>query len=125
MIKISATRALTLMLLTAATTSISTSAVASNPCSADIEAFCPEVAPGGGRLSSCLGEEHIDQISEGCRKHLKRTLLRTQLFDVDDACLEAAQRLCFDAVLLGGDFEECLSERAAELPQDCRKDIDL
>jgi hypothetical protein len=104
--------------------SVCVHAAAPNPCTADIDRFCAGVAPGDGRLARCLGETHVDQISENCRKHLKRTLLRTQLFDVEDDCLDAAQRLCFDAVLLGGEFEDCMDERRDALPGACRGDIE-
>jgi Golgi apparatus protein 1 len=96
----------------------------SNPCSEDIARFCAEVDPGDGRLSSCLGEDHVDEISEACRSHLKQTFLRTQILDLDDDCLDAAQHQCFDAVLLGHDFENCLREGRQELSANCRKAVE-
>jgi hypothetical protein len=94
-----------------------------NPCSEDITGFCAEVPPGDGRLSSCLGEDHVDEISEACRSHLKQTFLRTQTFDLDDDCLDAVQHLCFDAVLLGQEFQDCVHEKRQTLPEACRKAI--
>lgn len=94
-----------------------------NPCSSDITEFCAEVLPGDGRLSSCLGEDHVDEISEACRSHLKQTFLRTQTLDLDDDCLDTVQHLCFDAVLLGQNFQDCVPEIRQTLPQACRKQI--
>ncbi|MGE5153497.1 MAG: cysteine rich repeat-containing protein [Bdellovibrio bacteriovorus] len=40
-------------------------------CRPDIERFCPDVEPGGGRIKECL-KEHKEQISVGCAQALQK-----------------------------------------------------
>ncbi len=39
------------------------------PCKADVEQYCHDVKPGGGRIKSCM-KEHKDQLSAGCKQAL-------------------------------------------------------
>jgi len=41
------------------------------PCAADIEKFCKDVQPGGGRIIKCL-KEHEVQLSAGCKEQLEQ-----------------------------------------------------
>ncbi|HTD10981.1 MAG TPA: cysteine rich repeat-containing protein [Steroidobacteraceae bacterium] len=36
-------------------------------CATDIQALCPGVQPGGGRILACL-KEHQDKVSDGCKQ---------------------------------------------------------
>lgn len=38
----------------------------SGACAADVQRFCPEVKPGGGRLMVCL-RQHAKELSPGCK----------------------------------------------------------
>jgi len=40
-------------------------------CDADIQKFCKDVTPGGGRLVSCL-REHESELSADCKASLAR-----------------------------------------------------
>lgn len=91
---------------------------AAPPCTDDAAAYCAQVRPGDGRLASCLGEEHLDAISEACRRDLKRVFVQTQRYE-EPACSEAAQMLCFDAVLQGATMDGCLAGHARDLPPEC------
>lgn len=42
-------------------------------CSAELQAFCAGVQPGGGRLLACL-KDHRDQVSAGCKQAVKSAL---------------------------------------------------
>src|SRR5215813_7368915 len=43
---------------------------ADSPCKQDVEAFCSDIQPGGGRLSKCL-QEHESQLSNNCRTRIR------------------------------------------------------
>jgi hypothetical protein len=38
-------------------------------CQADVEKFCADVKPGGGRIKECM-MQHRDELSQGCRDAL-------------------------------------------------------
>src|SRR5208337_3119440 len=44
-------------------------------CGNDIERFCSEVSPGGGRMASCM-EAYSDQLSRSCQFALRRATNR-------------------------------------------------
>lgn len=48
-------------------------AAARAACSADLQQFCADVQPGGGRILSCL-KEHRDQVSPTCKQAVKSVL---------------------------------------------------
>jgi len=42
-------------------------------CSADLQQFCSDVQPGGGRMLACL-KQHRDQVSPGCQQAVRSVL---------------------------------------------------
>lgn len=43
---------------------------AQNACSGDLEKFCRDIQPGGGRILKCL-KEHVQELSPACSQELK------------------------------------------------------
>ena len=46
-------------------------------CGEDIERFCSDVTPGGGRMASCM-DAYSDQLSRSCQSALHRAVNRVQ-----------------------------------------------
>jgi hypothetical protein len=44
---------------------------AHNPCSDDIDKYCSDVTPGGGRLAKCM-KDHAAELSSGCKTFGKK-----------------------------------------------------
>ena len=44
-------------------------------CKPDIRQFCSNVPPGGGRIKACM-KEHLQELSEPCKKGLFQAWLR-------------------------------------------------
>jgi hypothetical protein len=90
--------------------------VVERACAADIDDFCGDVTPGGGRVSMCM-LAHEDQVSRRCRlalygvsRKLKRNVDR-----VAETCWGELQRLCGDTGKIG----QCLAQKREALSPSC------
>ena len=86
-------------------------------CADDIERFCSDVTPGGGRIASCM-DAYSDQLSRSCRFALNRAVSRVQaaIENTADTCLSAVQQQCGNE----GDVKACLQQKMASLPRPCQ-----
>ena len=86
-------------------------------CSEDIERFCSDVTPGGGRIASCV-DAYSDQLSRSCQSALSRAVNRVQraVQNMTGSCLSAVQQQCGNA----GNVKQCLEQKNSSLPQSCQ-----
>jgi hypothetical protein len=86
-------------------------------CGEDIEQFCSDVTPGGGRLASCM-DAYSDQLSRSCSFALSRAADRIQqaVESFADTCMSAVQQQCGNA----DNVRQCLQQKNASLPHSCQ-----
>ena len=77
-------------------------------CGNDIERFCSDITPGGGRIASCM-QAYSDQLSRRCQFTLRHAVNRVQqaVENIADTCMTAVQQQC-------GDTDNVRQLRAAE-----------
>lgn len=100
----------------------------STQCETDIATHCGNVAPGNGRILSCL-YAHEDLLSEACDRATSES---SDLLDyffhrlriVIAACSPDIHRHCADVAVGQGRLFSCLAERRAELGADCAELVD-
>ena len=80
-------------------------------CKADVEKFCKDVTPGGGRIMACL-KAYEDKISEGCKatreKGKERGMEKMKKFM--EACKTDMDKLCKDVKGGHGEKVRCLKQ---------------
>ena len=86
-------------------------------CGEDIEQFCSDVTPGGGRMASCM-DAYSDQLSRSCGLALNRAADRIQqaVEHFADTCMSVVQQQCGNA----DDVRQCLQQKNASLPHSCQ-----
>ena len=86
-------------------------------CGEDIERFCSDVTPGGGRMASCM-DAYSDQLSRSCQSALRRSVNRVQqaVASIADSCMSAVQQQCGNA----DNVKQCLQQKNSSLPQSCQ-----
>jgi hypothetical protein len=86
-------------------------------CGEEIERFCSDVTPGGGRMASCM-DAYSDQLSRSCQSALRRSVNRVQqaVAGIADTCMSAVQQQCGNA----DNVKRCLQEKNSSLPQSCQ-----
>jgi hypothetical protein len=86
-------------------------------CGEDIEQFCSDVTPGGGRIASCM-DAYSDQLSRSCSSALNRAADRIQqtVEHFADTCMSAVQQQCGNT----DNVRQCLQQKNASLPHSCQ-----
>lgn len=100
------------------------------PCRADIQKFCKDVKPGGGRIRDCL-KSHEAELSANCRSHVQagpRAAQRRQQGGrpgkgFPDACREDLDKFCKDTQPGQGRFVKCLKSHESELSEACKAEM--
>ncbi len=94
-------------------------------CGGDVERFCKNVEPGGGRLMECL-KEHKDELSPACRemkfraKAYMKEHKKERMAAVEDACRGDVNEFCKDVEPGDGRIMHCLKDHKSELSEGCR-----
>ena len=88
-----------------------------DPCKADIEKFCKDVTPGGGRIMACL-KAYEDKLSEGCKA--KGEAGRDKMDGFMGACKADLEKFCKDVKGGHGEKAHCLKEHEAEVSGTCK-----
>jgi hypothetical protein len=86
-------------------------------CVSDIKALCSGVAPGEGRIASCL-MQHVADLSQPCRERVARATI------VARACADDRRKLCGDVEPGGGRVTACMRSKLSEVSADCRAALD-
>lgn len=86
-------------------------------CGEDIEEFCSDVTPGGGRIAACV-HAHSDVLSRRCRFTLFRTArnIRTAVEGVADECWNNIKSQCANEQNIG----QCAMQKSSSLSQTCQ-----
>lgn len=93
-------------------------------CSADVEKFCKDVAPGHGRIAICLNE-HASDLSATCKPVAQDIATKmNEPMQMHADCGADVQKLCSDVPAGSGRTGFCLGEHAAELSPACKKHMD-
>jgi len=85
-------------------------------CKADIEKFCKDIKPGGGRIWACL-KSNGDRLSQECANHI--ALAREKSREFRQACKGDAEKFCKGIAAGKGRIVSCLNSHAAELSEAC------
>ena len=97
-------------------------------CRADVEKFCKDVKPGGGRVVQCL-QQHESALSGGCRDTLEQGRKRgaeakQRVEEFAEACKADAANLCKDVRPGEGRVLSCLAEKKDQVSPACRQKIE-
>jgi len=103
---------------------------ADNPCAGDIQKYCSDVQPGGGRIKDCL-MDHYKDIGDNCYASLSKMKQgqnnaesgqgeegRSQNPSMQ-ACAGDVKQYCSDVQHGGGRIKNCLMDHYKEISQDC------
>ena len=86
-------------------------------CGGDIEEYCSDVTPGGGRIAACM-HAHADTLSRRCRFSLFRSArnIRSAVENIADECWTNIQSQCGNEQNVG----ECARQKSASLSPTCQ-----
>lgn len=85
-------------------------------CKADIEKFCKDIKPGGGRVWVCL-KSNVDRLSQECSNHIALTREKSREFR--QACKGDVEKFCKGIAAGKGRIVSCLKSHEAELSDAC------
>jgi hypothetical protein len=91
-------------------------------CADDIEKYCKEIKPGGGRLLNCL-KSHETELSVSCKGKIDE--LRGIIKEFEQACSGDITRFCKEIQPGDGRIIKCLKERDKELSPQCSAKIEM
>ena len=94
---------------------------APRPCAEDVQKFCKDVQPGGGRLAECL-KQHEKELSGPCKQKMQEARERAQ--EVHQACADDVHKFCGDVTPGKGRVARCLKEHARQLSPECKKELE-
>jgi hypothetical protein len=86
-------------------------------CKADIETFCKDIKPGGGRLKACI-KSNSDRISQECKDHMAMEQEKAKEFK--QACKADSKQFCAGIPHVKGRIVSCLKSHETELSDNCR-----
>jgi len=93
----------------------------SRPCAEDVEKFCKDVQPGGGRLVECL-KQHEKELSGPCKQRMEEARERAK--EVHQACGDDVHKFCGEVTPGKGRVARCLKEHANQLSPECKKELE-
>ena len=91
-------------------------------CADDIEKYCKEIKPGGGRLLNCL-KAHEKELSASCCAKIGE--LQGIITECEQACLGDIARFCKEVQPGGGRILKCLRGRDKELSPSCSAKLEM
>ncbi len=86
-------------------------------CRADVEKFCKDIKPGGGRIMACL-KSHEAELSEPCKEHM--AMAREKMKEFHAACKADSKKFCSGITPGKGRIAACLKSHEAELSEPCK-----
>ena len=86
-------------------------------CKADVDKFCKDVRPGGGRIWACL-KSHEAELSKPCIDHVAER--RERGVGLSQACKADMEKFCKGIPHGKGRVASCLKSHEAELAEPCK-----
>ncbi len=93
---------------------------AGRPCAADIQKFCKDVQPGGGRIAQCL-KSHATDLSPACKEKAEERKEKMHAFE--QACKDDLAKFCKDVKPGQGRKIKCLEDNEANLAPPCQSAV--
>ena len=87
------------------------------PCREDVNKFCKDIRPGGGRIWACL-KSHEAELSAPCREHM--ALMREKMSGFMQACRSDRRKFCSGIPAGRGRIVACLKSHLDELSEECK-----
>jgi Golgi apparatus protein 1 len=92
-------------------------------CADDIETYCDQVTPGGGRVALCVAA-HEDKISTDCTVAIYNAsaviqAIADEIAYLAESCAEDIDTFCADTPVGDGRIINCLSEHMDEASETC------
>ena len=91
-------------------------------CADDIEKFCKEIKPGGGRLLACL-KTHETELAISCRGKISE--LQAIIKECEQACSGDIAQFCKEVQPGGGRIIKCLRGHDKELSSSCSAKLEM
>ena len=91
-------------------------------CADDIEKYCKEIKPGGGRLLNCL-KAHEKEISPSCCGKIGE--LQGIITECEKACSGDIAQFCKDVQPGEGRIIKCLRQHDKELSSSCSAKLEM
>jgi Cysteine rich repeat len=91
-------------------------------CADDIEKYCKEIKPGGGRLLKCL-KAHETELSASCCAKIGE--LQGIITECEQACSGDIARFCKEIQPGGGRILKCLKGHDKELSPPCSAKLEM
>jgi hypothetical protein len=94
---------------------------AQEPCAADVQRFCPNVAPGSTRIVSCLRDNEA-KLSSACRERFAADALKARrlIQAFGRACNKDVQEFCPGVEAGEGRLLRCLDQHQLEVSPPCQ-----
>lgn len=93
-----------------------------DPCKADREKLCADVAPGGGQVARCLREHH-DELSAQCKTAMETRAQRGPHKGIAQICKDELAKFCPDARGPQA-ITKCLSTHEGKLSAACKSRVE-
>lgn len=90
-------------------------------CRAEMQKYCKDVKPGGGRMMQCM-KQHEAELSQECRGRMAEGRKRMKSFS--DACKQDAESLCKGVEPGQGQMMRCMLDNKDKLSAACREKMD-
>jgi Na+-transporting NADH:ubiquinone oxidoreductase subunit NqrF len=91
-------------------------------CADDIDKYCKEIKPGGGRILNCL-KAHETELSVSCQGKVNE--LQGIIKDFEEACSTDISQFCREVQPGGGRIIKCLREHDKELSPSCSAELEM
>jgi hypothetical protein len=91
-------------------------------CAEEIEKFCKDIKPGGGRIMECL-KAHESELCGSCREKIGE--LQGIIKDCEQACSGDIAQFCKEVQPGGGRILKCLREHDKELSPSCSAKLEM
>ena len=91
--------------------------LAASSCKADVDKFCAQVKPGGGRVVQCLKQNEA-QLSDSCKERMKAA--QVEMKELKDACADDVQQYCAGMKPGGGRIAHCLKAHQDKISAECK-----
>jgi len=91
-------------------------------CNDDVQKYCGQVKPGGGRLARCV-KDNEKSFSPACQTEMEKKNKQAtgKREELHEACKADAEKFCKDKADGRGGAIRCLHAHDKELSEDCRK----